>query len=151
MSFVRDCVKDAAIGIGISETPEGLATIHQPGCAAAIWRRDPAPAFQSWIDGLSPEHLPQSRVILRPDMVRDALGHICAAAGTPDCPERTMLIDDATALAQVFTDLMAARYLRLRLDVVTTSCCPNVLRMAETRRCNEQNCRFTWEIRVRNQ
>ena len=48
---------------------------------------------------------------------------ICEVAGTPDCPERRMLMDDAVALSALFADLMDAPYLRMRFDVVTTNAC----------------------------
>lgn len=123
MTLVREIVKDAAIGVGVADTPEGLSALHRPGCAAAIWRRQPLPAFQSWIDALDPELLPKARVILRPDAVRDAASRVCDASGTPAGPERDRLVDDIAALADIFAGLMKARWLRLRLDVVTTNAC----------------------------
>ncbi len=123
MSLVRETVMDAAIGVGVADTPEGLSAIHNPGCAAAIWRRDPLPGFQSWIDALEPDRLPKARVILRPETVRDAVFQICEASGMPDCPERERLVDDTAALADIFSGLMGAPCLRLRFDVITTNAC----------------------------
>ena len=121
--LVREVVRDAAIGVGVADTPEGLSALHRPGCAAAIWRRQPLPGVQSWIDGLDPEVLPPARVILRPAAVRDAASEVCDASGTPVGPERDRLVDDIAALAYIFAGLMRARWLRLRLDVVTTNAC----------------------------
>ena len=123
MSVVRDIVKEAAVGVGIADTPEGLSAIHHPGCAAAIWRRQPVSGVQSWIDGLFPDVLPRARVILRPEAVRDAAAEICKASGTPAAPQRDHLVDDIAALADIFAGLMRARWLRLRLDAVTTNAC----------------------------
>jgi len=123
MTLIREVVKDAAIGVGVADTPEGLSAIHHPGCAAAIWRRHPSPGFQSWIDALDPERLPEARKILRPEDVRDAVFQICDESGTPDCAERTLLIDDAADLADMFAGLMGEPYLRLRFDVETTNAC----------------------------
>ncbi len=123
MNVALDEVSHAADGVGVAATPEGLSAIHDPGCAAAIWQRDPLPRFQSWIDMLEPERLPRSRVTLRPEDVRDAAFQICEACGTPDCDERRMLIDDTAALADLFADVMCAPYLRLRLDVISTNSC----------------------------
>ena len=36
MTFVREIVEDAAIGVGIGETAEGLSAILRSGCGAAI-------------------------------------------------------------------------------------------------------------------
>jgi hypothetical protein len=123
MTLVREIVKDAAIGVGVADRPEGLSALHRPGCAAVIWRRQPVPAFQSWIDALDPQLLPQARLILRPEAVRDAASQVCEACGTPAGPEREHLVDDIAALAEIFAGLMRARWLRLRLDVVTTNAC----------------------------
>lgn len=121
MTFVQELAKQAAVAI--SDDPAGLSDIHRPGCAAAIWRRDPLPAFQSWIDGLAPERLPKARMILRPYKAREATAHICQLCEMPDCVERTMLIDDAAAMADIFAEVMAAEFLRLRFVVVTTNAC----------------------------
>ena len=123
MTLVREIVEDAAVGVGVADTREGLSAINRPGCAAAIWRRHTVPSFQSWIDGLDPKRLPTARVILPLVDVREAAFQICEASATPDCAERTRLIDDIAALADMFAELMGAPYLRLRFDVVTTNAC----------------------------
>ena len=123
MTLVREVVKDAAIGVGVADTPEGLSAIHGSGCAAAIWRRRPLPGFQAWIDALEPQQLPRARVMLRPEAVRDAAFEICAASGTPEDAQRGHLVGDMAALADIFSGLMRARWPRLRLDVVTTNAC----------------------------
>ncbi|GMG85490.1 hypothetical protein LNKW23_47120 [Paralimibaculum aggregatum] len=123
MSLVRETVTDAAVGVGVAETPEGLSAIHHPGCAAVIWRRQPMPSFQAWVDRLDPAVLPHARMILRPDAVRDAVAETCESAGTPVGPERAMLIDDVAALANLFAGVTKAPYMRLRFDVVTGNAC----------------------------
>ena len=119
----RLAVKDAAIGVGVADSPEALSVLHRPGTAAAIWRRQPLPGFQRWIDGVDRERLPKARVVLRPDLVHRAVQEICEAARTPAGPERDRLIDDTAALADIFAGLMQAKWLRLRLDVVDTNAC----------------------------
>lgn len=123
MSLVRDIVQEAAGGVGIADTPEGLSAIHHPSSAAAIWRRQPLPNFQSWIDRIDPDILPRARVILRPEAVRESASEICNACGTPAGPERDRLVDDIAALADIFAGVMRTHWLRLRLDVVTTNAC----------------------------
>lgn len=123
MTVVQEIGLDADVDVEVVDEPERLSAIRRPGCAAAIWRRRPRGAFQFWIDALAPEHLPQARVILRPEDVREAAFAICEAAGTPNCAEREQLIDDTAALADIFAGLMSAPYLRLRYDVVNTNAC----------------------------
>jgi hypothetical protein len=123
MTLVRETLRDAAIGVGLADTPEGLSALYRPGCAAAIWRRQPLPEVQCWIDGLDPSVLPRARVILRPEAVHDAAAQICTASAMPAGPDRDRFADDISALADTFAGLMQARWLRLRLDVVTTNAC----------------------------
>jgi hypothetical protein len=73
MTLVREIATDAAIGVAVAATPEGLSALHRPGCAAAIRRRQSLPELQSWIDGLDPNVLPRAIVILRSDAARDAV------------------------------------------------------------------------------
>jgi hypothetical protein len=123
MTRVHGVIEATSLGVDVTATPEGLATIRQPGCAAAIWHRHPLPGFQSWISSLYPRDLPNARVILRPDAVRTTVAEICEASGTPPGAERDRLCEDVAALANIFAGLMCARWLRLRLDVVTTNAC----------------------------
>lgn len=123
MSFAREVVRDAAIGVGVTDTPIGLASIHKPGCAAAIWRRQMEPGVQSWIDGLAPDHLPSTRVIVRPEAIGKAVREACAEAETPECPERDWLAEDIAVLSDIFATQMNASWLRLRLSKVTTNAC----------------------------
>lgn len=118
-----DPVCEATDAVAVSDRPAGLSAIWEPACAAAISTRAPMQGFQSWIDGLDAEDLPEARVILRPDAVRGVTTEICDAAGTPAGPHRDRLVDDIAALADVFAGLMQARWLRLRLDVVRTNAC----------------------------
>lgn len=120
---VRDATGAAGVGVGVAYTPEALSEFVRPDIAAAIWRRQPLPGFQSWIDSLDLELLPNARVTLRPDDARETITQICDVAETPDCPERQTLIDDAAALADIFAGLTQSRYLQLRFDVVTTNAC----------------------------
>ena len=123
MDCVQTELNDKAVGVGVTDTPEGLAKINKPGCAATIWRRQPMPGFQGWIDALSPAHLPEARVILRPEAVPAAVRHLCEMAGMDDCAERAWLEADIAELAARFAAMMRAPYLRLRLDVVDTNSC----------------------------
>ncbi|WP_424943263.1 DUF1826 domain-containing protein [Aliiroseovarius crassostreae] len=122
-AVARELIQAIPAGVRICEEAASLSDIHRPGCAGVIWQRRPLPSFQDWIDGLDPEQLPKARLILRPDAISEAVRHVCDTCGTPDGPERDRLIGDISALAEVFSDLMQARFLRLRLDRVTTNAC----------------------------
>ncbi len=123
MNMLRETVKDAAVGVGVARALEDLSAIHHPGCAASLWLRERSQRLGAWLDGLAPEQLPRTRVVLRPDRVADALLQVCEMTGTPACPERAELIEDASALAASFARSMNTPYLRLRFDVITTNAC----------------------------
>ncbi len=123
MSVVRQTVIGAAVGVGVADTAEALSAFLNPGCAAALWRRQTPPSVQSWLNDLDPEDLPKGRVILPLGKLAETVGHLCDMSGLPTCPERDWLKADIALLAEVFSDLVSARYLRLRLDVVTTNAC----------------------------
>jgi len=123
MTLLEEVVADASRGVGLSKTAKGLTAIQHPGCAAAIWQRRPLERFQTWIEAQAAEDLPRARLVLRPDAVRAALTDIVRGSGLPDCGERTMLVDDISAMADIFSDVMQVPYVRLRLDVITTNAC----------------------------
>jgi len=123
MSLVRTIIKDAAIGVAVADAPEQLKSFLMPGCAAAIWKRQPVPDFQKWVNELDPSLLPHGRVILKPQATRAVVTELCDLAKTPLGVQRNRLIDDIAALADIFSNLMQTPYLRLRLAAVTTNAC----------------------------
>ncbi|ETX13710.1 hypothetical protein OCH239_07010 [Roseivivax halodurans JCM 10272] len=110
-------------GVVSTPSPHGMRDIRTSEVGGVIWDREPLASFQTWIGGLRPSRLPKARVILRPAAIRDAVTAACDNAGTPDGPERRRLIDDVAALAHIFSDVMDARWMRLRVDVVTGNAC----------------------------
>lgn len=116
-------VQDMAVGVGISGKADGLGDILRPGCAAAIWRREPPPAAQAWLDALAPERLPSLREVDRPEAVRDLVSAACDAVGTPAGAGRDWLIGDIADLSALFARLLPAPYQRVRLAVVTGDAC----------------------------
>lgn len=47
MRLDRAIVEDAAIGVGVADTPDGPADLRHPGCAAVIWRRQQTSALEN--------------------------------------------------------------------------------------------------------
>lgn len=110
-------------GVGRTFDPAGLAGFLDPGCAAAIWQRQTPRAVRAWLDGLEADTLPRGRVILQPDAVADTVGHLFDIYNVPTGSHRDRLLADIVGLAGRFSDLMGARFLRLRLDVIDTNAC----------------------------
>ncbi|MEM9348816.1 MAG: DUF1826 domain-containing protein [Pseudomonadota bacterium] len=123
MTLHQELTGGAVGGVAIAASPRGLTAIEHPTCAAAIWQRKPLDSFLNWIEALPAHDLPKARVILRPHDVRQAMTDVVQGYGLPDCDERTMLVDDVAALAQIFAGVTEAPYLRLRLDVISTNAC----------------------------
>jgi hypothetical protein len=123
MTMMQDVLQSGAIGVGVAHVPENLNILAKPGCAAAIWQRQPLPSFQTWIDGVAPENLPSTRLILKPQRVLSVLSGLCDTSLMPEGPHRQRLIEDIAALSHLFCDLMDAPYVRLRLSRVTANAC----------------------------
>ena len=123
MNSIRRTVRDAAIGVEMVDDPAALGMCLQPGCAAAIWRRQTPPDVQSWLDGIDGEALPRARVVLPRHAVGEVVQQLFDMANLTDGAERAWLQQDIIGLADILSDLMNARYLWLRLDVVTTNGC----------------------------
>lgn len=109
--------------VNLAETADALSLLREPDCAAVLWQRPALPELSTWINGLDPEQLPEGRVIVRPESVAAVAGQLCDEAQMPAGPERAQLIGEINALAEGFSALMGAAYLRLRLNVVSTNSC----------------------------
>lgn len=123
MNLVRKFFDSPTSGVDVVTDPSALSDIRHESCAGLIWGRKPLATFQSWLDALPGTCLPKTRVVLRPDAVREAMHGVVDAAAMPECPERAMLVDDVAALSAIFAEVMQATNLRLRLDVVTGNAC----------------------------
>ncbi|MEM9591770.1 MAG: DUF1826 domain-containing protein [Pseudomonadota bacterium] len=123
MNFVLGSLHEAAIGVGVGHDPASLKTFLEPDCAAAIWQRQLPPGVEAWINCLDPARMPRGRVVLPPYAVGKTVEHLCNMSELPAGSERDWLQRDITSLAGVFSSLLDAKFLRLRLDVVTTNSC----------------------------
>lgn len=123
MTLAKPIEAFGTTGIEISDDHSALATVLRSECSAAIWQRQTPPHVQSWLDALDPEHLPRGRVILPPGVVTDTVDHLCNLSGLPLGNERSWLHKDIVSLATLFSELVQAKFLRLRLDVVSTNAC----------------------------
>ena len=123
MTLMHDVLQSSAIGVGRTQVPENLNILAKPRCAAAIWQRQPLPAFQMWIDGLDPAVLPSTRLILKPQDVVTALSEVYDKSSMGDESHWRSFIEDIADLSHLFCDLMAIPYVRLRLEPVTSNAC----------------------------
>ena len=111
------------VTVSINNNIDGLYSIRKPSVPAVIWRRTPLLKFQTWIDSLSDEQLPSARISLPLNAISEALTEVMQISGTPACVQREMLVDDITALANVFAEINRTKFLRLRLEAITDNKC----------------------------
>ncbi|MEO0976710.1 MAG: DUF1826 domain-containing protein [Pseudomonadota bacterium] len=104
--------------------PEILEDISKPGIAASIWTRTCSRDFQSWIDGLPMEQLPELRTVVPVHLGEAAAIAACEQAQLPPSPERDMLTGDVGALALILSKALDVRQVRIRLDVSDEVMCP---------------------------
>ncbi len=123
MNVVPLTINQATNTVAITEDPASLNAFLDSGCAAAIWQRQTPSDIQAWLDGLDPAHLPRGRVIAPRQAVAETVRHICDTSDLPTGPQRDWLEADITALAARFAALLSPKFLRLRLDVITTNAC----------------------------
>lgn len=116
-------MQEAAETVLRDNIPEVLERIHAPGCAAAIWKRQVTAATQGWLDHLPPEQLPALRTEMPVHAVRDAVEAACTRVELPGGANRGWLCADIQSLATRFAEVMGARRLALRLDVVRDDAC----------------------------
>ena len=84
MTLHQSLVREQSVGVCVTSTPKGLSSIKDPDCSAAIWKRETAANFQNWIDSLHPADLPRARIMLRAELVRDAMTDLADAHALPD-------------------------------------------------------------------
>lgn len=123
MNYVRETVKDAAVGVGVADDPASLGAFLKPGCTAAIWRRQTPPDVQAWLDGLDPEGLPRGRITVRREAVAKTVEHLFDAVELPKGSERDWLQNDIAFLADTFASLLESRFVRVRLDAINSNAC----------------------------
>lgn len=116
----RRVARDVLIG----RDPDILTDIHAPGVSAAIWRRTPDPAFQSWVDGLDDARLPRLRTFVPVHKAETAVLIACGIAATPQGPELDRFARDVGALTVMYCRIMGTDYARIRLDVTDDAMCP---------------------------
>ena len=109
--------------VQISDSIEGLHAVNQPSVPAVIWRRTPLSKFQTWIDSFPDKELPSVRIALPLDAIQGALMEVMQISGMPACGQREILIDDITALANVFAEINQTKFLRLRLEAIKGNAC----------------------------
>lgn len=109
--------------VAVTDSADDLATIREPGCAAAIWNRTPSEAFQTWIDALPLDQWPRGRTVFRADDAHSFVANLLAGQGVPNNGHAAVLAEDMAAICGVFAKIMNATFLKMRVEVVTGNAC----------------------------
>ncbi|MEM6376328.1 MAG: DUF1826 domain-containing protein [Pseudomonadota bacterium] len=123
MNVIHPSFPATARGVFVAEETADLDTFCAPDCAALIWRRNLPQDLRQWVAAVPETRLPRGRIMLRPEAVAQALEQLCEIYDTPVSVQRDALIAEMVHVCRAFTQLHQARFLRLRLEVVTTNAC----------------------------
>ena len=112
-----------SVGITIVDKHAELHQFLMPESAAAIWNRYMPETLLDWLKNLDPILLPKGRVTLPSGNIEHVVTQLCNISGLPRGPKRDWLISEIKLFADIFTQLIPSKYLKLRLDVVTGNAC----------------------------
>lgn len=113
----------AVDSVKLVNDPALLTVFKAKDSAGTILQRAMPDPVRRWLANLPVDQLPTGRVILPSCNVATKVTDLCDTVKMPDCAERVWFENDAVGLAMIFAELMEARYLRLRFDVVKTNAC----------------------------
>lgn len=113
-----------AADVLIGREPDILADIALPGVAATLWNRPVLAEFQSWIDAVPIDQLPDLRTVVPVHLAEAAVLTACEKMALPQGPQLDRLASDVGALALMVAKVLKARQLRIRLETTTEIMCP---------------------------
>ncbi len=116
------------MSVAASSVAEGhaqpvLMRLREPEISLAIWHRKRPHGIASWLDALSPEQLPEGRLVGPAACIPACLAALCSHAGLADSPARQDLVADISFLALAFANLAGAREIDLRLEAIDHNAC----------------------------
>ena len=123
MNLVMDQKNTLPFGAAVVTEADRLSTIKDKFCDAIILQRNLPENVKSWVNTLGTKNLPSGRVTLKRENVSSAVHQLCEIAEMPVGIERVWFEADISTLAAHFFKILESKYIRLRLDVVTTDAC----------------------------
>jgi hypothetical protein len=97
--------------------------LRKDGVGAAIWHRDFDSALSDWLDAVSPNDLPNGRILTAIEDLPDAVESLVQTGNLQTGPFRASLAADIVMLAQRFAVVGGADCVDIRLEAVTTNAC----------------------------
>ncbi len=123
MRPLEDIEQSVASEICTGETPDALAAVQRPNCAAAIWRREVELGLAGALAGIEAEQLPTLRTGCALVDVQSVVSRACSQSGMEAEALREALTNDIGALTVAFSSVMKTDAVALRLDVITDDAC----------------------------
>ncbi len=102
------------------DEPDGLASIHWPGTALVVWRRQVPEGLVTLVDGLPFAELPRLRLeaVAAEEAGTAVAARLGARAGT-----LAPLVADVADLARLFARIVETSLIRLRLEAIRDDAC----------------------------
>lgn len=115
----------AQLGVGVAacERAEGLAAITENTTELVIWQRQLPLCLKTWLEKMSPERLPDLRVLVRPQDLRLAVDPLLEDCGIAACGLRDLLISDIANLVSAFAAVTRSDYVDVRLECIDDDAC----------------------------
>lgn len=100
-----------------------LHTIAEEGVGLALWHRCQSRDFQCWLHALPNGQLPTLSLTAPAGAVGPLLDRACAVAGMSHGPHRDSLVQELSEMARIFSEVLAAPFLKLRLEITLGQTC----------------------------
>ena len=109
----------ADTSVAQASSPSVLKEVLDPHCSLAIWSRPNFPDLSAMLeDDVCNVRIASTAARFTADL-RSAL----SASGYAKSDEREMLVEDASHLAELYSDILGLDQVEVRLEVVTTNSC----------------------------
>lgn len=102
---------------------EDLAAIRRPEVALVSWPRHLPDGLAVWLDGITPDALPDLRLLVAPAELAKALPPLLERQGLRPSPHRAALVADIGRLAIFFAALTGEPVVDVRLERVRDNAC----------------------------
>ncbi len=110
-------------GIATCDTADGLAGINKPDTELVIWRRTLPLHLRTWLDQLGASCLPDTRVLVQPRDLQDALQPHFDDCGLPQSDMRDWLTSDIANLVAAFARITRGHLVDVRLERLSHDAC----------------------------
>jgi hypothetical protein len=113
----------AAVDIRLSDNFDDLGLVARQGTPLVVWQRRHPQELEQWLDEMTTETLPDSRVLLPPADFQRAAYEIFDDTGVPATSHREYLIGDMNRLVHAYADICGLDTVDVRIDRISNDAC----------------------------